>query len=1074
MARIVLISLIELPIAVSPSVFSVGAIAAISQCEFSLSVPSSLGVTILSTSELRFSMPVFASMEMAIDGSSSFSLGLLVAKSVEANIAATSGLLFGLEADRVLDFFIDSNSDISTNLIVDKLLDFGVSCLSSSVFALVTGSGLGLALSSSSGLAFSLGVRQSLEANLISLSETACDLFIEKPIAVVFSSASAIACLLTVGKPINSVITATSTTAFNLVTGSGLNMMIAASAVLGSALTVGKPLATAIAASSNSLFGLMSSKRLELSSSAQSGSLFAVEVGKPLAIGLSASSSTLFELALLYAFTGDNFDGASLNNFWTFVNPTGTGTAAVEGGDLRITSPGSTNLFNTTKTAPRVIQDCANTDFDIYTKTLSRFDQNFEFSGIYIEADDTNWLRFEHVFNTGYAAASRKRIWCGSTINGTTTTIFDIATAWGDTLPYLRVNRSGNVFTFYSSTDGTTWTQRGTVTRSIVVTKIGLHNGLAASGTAYAGRFAFFSPIQTIANPPSNTPPTINLWYGASQQSFGALGQPQTWVNLLGNVTTPNGVSSVTYSLNGGSEIPLTLGTNSIATRRLAAANDINVDLATSALTASSTTDDIVTITAKDVYGLTSTQQVTVKYTGGTVWAMPYSINWSTVTNILDVAQPVDGHWGITGGRLRTLTPGYDRLVAIGDVTWTNYEITVPITVHALGVSNGRDGTGVGILTGWRGHSDSPVTSTGLAGSQPKMGWLDHGVIAWFRNTNLRISDNGSDSAGDTIASQARSVEAGKTYIFKLQVEEVPSGGAIYRLKVWEDTQTEPVAWDLTGQSIAADQDSGSIVLLAHEHDVSFGNVQVRSLTQEIIQVESVLDLDSSIAIASQSVAVTATLDLNPAVSITPYVSGAFNNDEFSGSSLNNFWTFVNSGSHTATVENGYLQIVSNGYSDLFNTTKTAPRIIQDCANTDFDVYTRLLTELTKGYDIYGIYIEADASNWIRFDYFWHQPPQTGDNRKRLYCAATVNNSTSQVFLITTPFADPPPYLRVNRTGNLFTFYSSVDGTNWTQRGTRTQALTITKIGLHCAYASGGSGGVSTYTGRFEFFRNYV
>jgi len=57
----------------------------------------------------------------------------------------------------------------------------------------------------------------------------------------------------------------------------------------------------------------------------------------------------------------------------------------------------------------------------------------------------------------------------------------------------------------------------------------------------------------------------INIWYG-SHQVFGHIGIPQQWINILGNVSDPDGVDSLTYSLNGGPELPLSMGPD---TRRL-------------------------------------------------------------------------------------------------------------------------------------------------------------------------------------------------------------------------------------------------------------------------------------------------------------------------------------------------------------------------------------------------------------------------------------------------------------------------------------------------------------------------
>jgi four helix bundle protein len=51
--------------------------------------------------------------------------------------------------------------------------------------------------------------------------------------------------------------------------------------------------------------------------------------------------------------------------------------------------------------------------------------------------------------------------------------------------------------------------------------------------------------------PPAKKEPTFNIWYG-NNQTFGQNGIPQQWVNILGNVSSPQGIGSLSYSLNGG------------------------------------------------------------------------------------------------------------------------------------------------------------------------------------------------------------------------------------------------------------------------------------------------------------------------------------------------------------------------------------------------------------------------------------------------------------------------------------------------------------------------------------------
>ena len=67
----------------------------------------------------------------------------------------------------------------------------------------------------------------------------------------------------------------------------------------------------------------------------------------------------------------------------------------------------------------------------------------------------------------------------------------------------------------------------------------------------------------------------IDIWYGDAQ-TFGKVGNPQRWINILGNVKAESGIKSLVYSLNGKSIKPLTLGSD---LHRLAQLGDFNIDI---------------------------------------------------------------------------------------------------------------------------------------------------------------------------------------------------------------------------------------------------------------------------------------------------------------------------------------------------------------------------------------------------------------------------------------------------------------------------------------------------------------
>jgi len=315
--------------------------------------------------------------------------------------------------------------------------------------------------------------------------------------------------------------------------------------------------------------------------------------------------------------------------------------------------------------------------------------------------------------------------------------------------------------------------------------------------------------VQTLS-----TGPVIDIWYG-SHQVFGQLGNPQRWVDILGNVSDPDGVGSLVYSLNGGSELPLSIGPNNV---RLVSKGDFNVEIARTDLVSGL---NQVVITATDTLSNATVATVTVEYIAGNTWPIPYTIDWSSIAAITDVAQIVDGVWTLETDSIRPGIIGYDRLVAIGDVSWDDYQVTVPITIHSTQSSNIG---GVGVIARWQGHFQ-------VASDQPATGWSQLGAYGYYR-----FRDSGNHlalrlNAGEPIKNYDVQVDFGTRYILKIQVETRPAGqGGFYKLKIWEDGQPEP-GWHLEAQDSVSDLSNGSVLLVAHEADASFGDVSIVPLS---------------------------------------------------------------------------------------------------------------------------------------------------------------------------------------------------------------------------------------------------
>ncbi|MFQ1701372.1 cadherin-like domain-containing protein [Loktanella agnita] len=319
----------------------------------------------------------------------------------------------------------------------------------------------------------------------------------------------------------------------------------------------------------------------------------------------------------------------------------------------------------------------------------------------------------------------------------------------------------------------------------------------------------------------------IDVWYGETQ-TFGAQGQAQEWINVLGNVQ--GDVDMLSYTLNGGAARILSVGAD---TRRLQNEGDFNIDLAYSALDGSSV-DDIITITAVMSDGRSVTREVVIDYEVGPTWDANYHIDWETVTNIQDVVQVADGVWDIADGGVRPVELGYDRLLVFGDHTWDNYELSLTVTTHDLinADPNGRDGNGFAIGMLWGGHTDTPVS-----GWQPKAGWEPGAAFFYTDNDGDGVGQlnlHPSRSFFDELAQAPLDLDEGATYNIVMRVEQVGLYDRQYSIRIWADGATEPVGWTMQGVQTYALTDmpaTGSLYLNAHYMDVSFNDLTVTEIT---------------------------------------------------------------------------------------------------------------------------------------------------------------------------------------------------------------------------------------------------
>lgn len=607
-----------------------------------------------------------------------------------------------------------------------------------------------------------------------------------------------------------------------------------------------------------------------------------------------------------------------------------------------------------------------------------------------------------------------------------------------------------------------------------------------------------FSPKSTSAQ----DGPDIAIWYG-DVQSFAQQGVPQPWVNILGNVSDVDGVASLFYTLNGGSNVTLSIGPDG---RRLQLSGDFNIDLATSDLIDGANS---VIITASDNQGQ-SEHTVTVNYTITNVWPLPYDIDWQAPTTAVNsVSQAVDGNWEITPDGIHTVTTGYDRLVAIGDTTWDDYEISVPLTIHSI-----IGGNGVGVLLRWMGHTDNPVSC-----AQPKCGYLPLGAICWYRGNRLEIYGNN----GDILATQTRSLDLETIYMFKARVETNPGIGGLYSFKVWKQSEAEPAGWDIVGQEEMSDPQYGSLMLISHHGDVTFGNLSISAIPISITNVQALVHSSNTGATISWNTSVPAnsqvaygltsgyelgvvtdptmetshSLDLTGLLPDTEYhyqinsvtaeaneaytgdltfttVTSDIVSDDFHLPLLNtSLWTYIDPvgdcdydlvGSNTANAWLNFM-LPAGTEHQLWESGLKVPHVLQSCNNADFEVEVKFESPLIQQFQEQGILVRQDDDRFMRFEFF------SNGTETFVYVATLVSGSaTTHADVSIGATGVVPLYLRVKRQSEQWTVSHSTDGVIWSQSAIFNFAITVTGVGPYAGNAVSGSS--PAFTGSIDYFFN--
>jgi regulation of enolase protein 1 (concanavalin A-like superfamily) len=195
---------------------------------------------------------------------------------------------------------------------------------------------------------------------------------------------------------------------------------------------------------------------------------------------------------------------AGLNTaLWTVVNPAG-GSASTNGSQLLLNVPAGSNhdpAFGGVNNSVRVVQKTGNANFTIEVKFDSIPKQQYQFEGVLVNQDASNYLRFQFGSSGSVMVANADIISAGTGTGAISANISaTTASLW------MRVQRAGNTWTQSWSGDGKTYNTVGSFTQTLNVSSVGPfagnYNDTASAAPGFACTVDYFNNITPAAPGP--------------------------------------------------------------------------------------------------------------------------------------------------------------------------------------------------------------------------------------------------------------------------------------------------------------------------------------------------------------------------------------------------------------------------------------------------------------------------------------------------------------------------------------------------------------------------------------------
>ena len=229
--------------------------------------------------------------------------------------------------------------------------------------------------------------------------------------------------------------------------------------------------------------------------------------GTRLAAVLGAVPSLFAAFALLLSSSAnandDYFDAGALDtSIWTIVDPRGDGSITFDATHAIISVPAGTShdIWTSGNNSNRIMRSAVDDDFTIEVKLDSTVNQRFQLQGILVQQDDDNFIRFDY-----YSPGTSARAFSATFSNGSPTVRHNQNIGSQPGPLYIRVERVGDTWSHYFSTDGVGWALATTFDYALNVSQVGVFAGNAGSSPAHSTLVDYFLFDQQSGGPGNYT-----------------------------------------------------------------------------------------------------------------------------------------------------------------------------------------------------------------------------------------------------------------------------------------------------------------------------------------------------------------------------------------------------------------------------------------------------------------------------------------------------------------------------------------------------------------------------------------